>query len=133
MNIFISFLEGVLLLWHNIMWRKPNELERCLSSQQSSHGFTSGQFLNELMPKIQGSSKRQPRPRASAVDPEQLELISGSFGIEGKGEVLQLSMKEVATQRAGSAFGRVEDVVPFLREVVVDGCSCSSYSESGST
>ncbi len=45
-----------------------------------------------------------------------LTLMPGSFVTEGERALKQIKMEEVQAHRAGLAYGRVEDVLPFLRE-----------------
>eukprot|EP00435_Cladocopium_sp_Y103_P074350 s200_g48.t1 len=86
--------------------------------------------------KVQSSEKKvrpqRQRLEGSDVDPAQLQIIEGTFELHGaEGSVKQLSMQEVAAHRAGLAFGRVADVLPFLREeksISLDGLAVLTTS-----
>ena len=93
----------------NFMFVKPDELEKQIR-QRAQTKF-----------RVQAADKKnkvyRPKLDSSDVDPAQLQLIPDTFVLQNEeGEVHQLQMEEVATHRAGIAFGRVNDVLPFIRE-----------------
>jgi hypothetical protein len=93
----------------NFMFVKPDELERQIRQRaQSKFKVHSADKKNKLAkPKLEGSD----------VDPSQLKLIEDTFILQDKDTpVQQLQMSEVATHRAGLAFGRIAEVLPFIRE-----------------
>ena len=93
----------------NFMFVKPDELEKQIRQRAQS------KF------RVQTADKKNKVYRAkldsSDVDPALLQLIPETFVLQNEdGEVHQLKMEDVATHRAGLAFGRVSDVLPFIRE-----------------
>ena len=93
----------------NFMFVKPDELEKQIRQRAQS------KF------RVQTADKKNKVYRAkldsSDVDPALLQLIPDTFVLQNEeGEVHQLKMEDVATHRAGLAFGRVGDVLPFIRE-----------------
>ena len=72
--------------------------------------------------RVQASDKRSKDKKTPIsdldIDPTQLTMIDGTFVYSNDPElaVRQLPMSEVAAHKAGLAFGRIADVLPFLKE-----------------
>ena len=94
---------------HQFLFVKPDELEKQIRLRANSR-FK----VHTSEKKLKGS---RPKIEASDIDPNQLQLIPGTFEVQSSQiEVKQLPMSEVAAHRSGLAFGRVLEVLPFLRE-----------------
>lgn len=94
---------------HQFLFVKPDELEKQIRLRAQSRF------------KVSPSDKKHKNARhkveASDIDPAHLQLIPGTFEIQSSNvDLTQLPMAEVAAHRGGIAFGRVLDVLPFLRE-----------------
>ena len=93
----------------NMLLMKPDELEA-----QIRHRAT--QF------RVQASDKkskgRKTTPAEVDIDPAQLTMLTDTFAYahDADLEVRQLPMAEVASHKAGLAFGRIADVLPFIKE-----------------
>ena len=91
----------------NMMWVKPMELEAQIKRRAQS------KF------KLHPAAKKKGRSSESStlnIDPAHLELMPDSFVKEDGTSVLQIPMEQIGSNRAGLAFGRVTDVLPFLKE-----------------
>ena len=93
---------------HNYLWVKPAELDQQIRRRA------------EAKFKVDVSRKKTKQTRAEKtpvdIDPHNLALIPNTFTTDEDDEVAQLAMEEVGSQRIGLAFGRVQDILPFLRE-----------------
>ena len=93
----------------NFMWVKADELEAQIRRKAQS------KF------KVQPSTKKtQPaaktRIEAQDIDISMLTLVPGAFVTEDNQPVTQIQMSEVQAHRAGLAYGKVEDIIPYLKE-----------------
>lgn len=89
------------------LWVKPDELDKQIRARaQSKFGVS------------RSDKKPGNRPKKSPVviDPTQLQLIPDMFVDENGHEVRQIEMRKVASDRAGVAFGTIQDVAPFVAE-----------------
>lgn len=94
---------------NQFLFVKPDELEKMIRQRAQSR-FK----INSSDKKVKNS---RPKVEASDIDPNLLQLLPGTFEIQTtQMEVKQLPMAEVAAHRSGLAFGRVLEVLPFLRE-----------------
>ena len=93
----------------NFMFVKPDELEQQIRRR--------AQAKFKVQPSDRKSKAPRPKIEGCDIDPTQLRLIEDTFVIsDDDGRVKQLPMNELAAHKAGIAFGRVSDVMPFLRE-----------------
>ena len=90
----------------NYLWVKPMELEKQIKQK-------AGQKYKVSAP----NKKQGNRQNLTAVNmnPADLQLLPGTFVTEDKREVLQITMDEVATDRAGLAFSSLEEIAPYLK------------------
>ena len=92
----------------NFLWVKPDELDVQIKKRAQAKFRVS---TSEK--KRQGSSSTSATP---SIDPTFLQLIPDTFVTEDERQVSQILMEQVATDKAGVAFGTVADVIPFLKE-----------------
>ena len=93
---------------YNMLWVKPMELDAQIKRRAQA------KF------KVHPSQKRKGRnngaPSMPDIDPQQLELIPGSFVKSDGTAALQIPMTQVGSNRAGIAFARTQEVLPLLPE-----------------
>jgi len=93
---------------HNFLWVKPDELEKQIK------------FRAHAKYKASVSEKKKEPGHAAGhrvnMDPRSLGLVAGTFVSEDGRDLTQLDIESVAADKAGVAFGSLEDVGPFLRE-----------------
>ena len=90
----------------NFLWVKPDELDKQIKSRAENKFRASA------------SNKKQPgkqRKEAVKVNPNDLELIPGTFITEDDREIGQIDIEEVASDRSGVAFATLSEVAPFLK------------------
>eukprot|EP00438_Fugacium_kawagutii_P031198 Skav220793 [mRNA] locus=scaffold150:52383:57152:- [translate_table: standard] len=91
----------------NFLFVKPDELQQ--------------QIRLRAQAKFKASpSERKNHSKGSAapviLDPAQLQLVPGTFQQEDGGDISQISMADVAAERAGLAFGTLTEVAPYLKK-----------------
>ena len=92
----------------HFLWVKPDELEKQIRARaQSKFGITRSE-------KKMGSVRA--KKDSVVIDPAQLRLVPDIFVDENGHPITQIEMGEVATDRAGLAFGTIQDVAPFVAE-----------------
>ena len=92
----------------NFLWVKPDELEKQIKFR--AHSKYKASISEKKKDASQASSSRV------NMDPKLLALVPGTFVAEDGRDLSQLEVQSVAADKAGVAFGTLEDVAPFLRE-----------------
>ena len=92
----------------NYLWVKPDELEKQIKFR--AHSKYKASVSERKKDASQAASSRV------IMDPKSLALVPGTFVSEDGRDVTQLEIESVAADKAGVAFGTLEDVSPFLRE-----------------
>ena len=92
----------------HFLWVKPDELERQIRARaQSKFGISRSE-------RKMGNARV--KKDSVVIDPAQLKLVPDIFVDEHGDPVTQIEMSKVATDRAGLAFGTIQDVAPFVAE-----------------
>ena len=93
---------------NQFLWVKPDELDKQIRARaHAKFGITRSEK------KANGS---RPKKTPVVIDPAQLQLVPDLFVDENGHAVTQIDMQKVATDRAGLAFGTIQDVAPFVAE-----------------
>ena len=93
----------------NFLFVKPDELEQQIRRR--------AQTKFRVQPADKKLKSGKAKVEGCDIDPQQLQLIEDTFVLQNEDRsVKQLSMQDVGTHRAGLAFGRTSEVMPFLRE-----------------
>ena len=93
---------------NQFLWVKPDELDKQIRARaHAKFGITRSEK------KASGS---RPKKTPVVIDPAQLQLVPDLFVDENGHAVTQIDMQKVATDRAGLAFGTIQDVAPFVAE-----------------
>ena len=90
----------------NFLWVRPDELDKQIK------------FKAESKYKVAQSNRKtggRHRQTQMHMSPSDLRLIPGTFITEDDREIKQLSIDDVAKDRAGLAFATLEEVAPFLK------------------
>ncbi len=93
----------------NFMWVKADELEAQIRRKAQSK-FK----VQASVKKTQAAGKA--RVEAQDIDTNMLTLVPGAFVTENNQPLTQIQMSEVQAHRAGLAYGKVEDIIPYLKE-----------------